>query len=126
MSDRSNYLVARIAQDIPDILARREAPLPPEPTATGIRAVAAVERSLLCRGRLFPGGITPSWSGVDLEAHGLPAGPTSTLSFALRWHGANAALLWEVDGPGVALSAPALDPTWASTAPAGESLLRLG
>ena len=56
-------------------------------------------------GRLFPGGIPPAWRGVDLEAHGLLAGPASTVSFALRWHGVNAAVLWEVTGDPVALTA---------------------
>ena len=45
-----------------------------------------------------------------------------TLSFAVRWHGARPALLW--DAPkGVELRASALDPAWSSNEPVGETLL---
>jgi hypothetical protein len=115
----------RAERDLAGIVARRASASTPSPEVTGIRAVAAVERTLLCRGRLFPGGIPAAWRGTDLQAHGLPAGPASTLSFAVRWHGPNAAVLWEVDGPSVALSAPAVDPGWQSAAFTGEALWRL-
>jgi hypothetical protein len=115
----------RAVADLARIVTDRTPPSPPDPAASGIRAVAAVERVVLCRGDLFPGGIPAAWRGIDLEAHGLPAGPASTLSFALRWHGANAAVLWEVDGPAVELSAPAVDPAWRTSRPCGEALLRL-
>ncbi len=112
-------------RDLARIVARRTSPGPPDPAASGIRGIAAVERRLVRRGELFADGIPAAWRGIDLEAHGLPAGPVSTLSFALRWHGANAAVLWEVDGPAVALSAPAVDPAWRSAEPRGEALWRL-
>ena len=115
----------RAGRDLARIVAGSQPAAPPTREAEGIRAVAAVERALLCRGRLFPDGMTAAWRGIDLEAHGLPAGPASTLSFALRWHGANAAVLWEVDGPAVALTAPAVDPAWRSAERTGEALWRL-
>jgi hypothetical protein len=115
----------RAGRDLARIVSGRPPALPRTPGAAGIRAVAAVERSLLRRGELFPDGIPGTWRGVDLEAHGLCAGPASTLSFALRWHGPNAAVLWELDGPEVALSAPALDPAWRTGARRGEALLQL-
>ena len=43
-------------------------------------------------------------------------------SFAVRWHGARPALLWDVP-PGVEVRAPALDPAWSSSEPVGETLL---
>jgi hypothetical protein len=45
-----------------------------------------------------------------------------TLSYAVRWHGARPALLWDAP-PGVELRASALDPAWSSSAVAGEALL---
>jgi hypothetical protein len=61
------------------------------------------------------------WSGRDIEVNDVPTkhGP---LSYAVRWHGPNPALLWE--GPeGVTLRAPGLDPAWSTEASAGETLL---
>lgn len=92
--------------------------------ADGIRIVAALERRLAADGVLLPAGLAASWMGVDLEAHGLPIGPASTVSFALRWHGPNAAVLWEVAGDPVTLTSPAVDPAWRSTDATGEALWR--
>jgi hypothetical protein len=44
------------------------------------------------------------------------------LSYAVRWHGARPALLWEAP-PGVRLRAPGLDPTWSSETTRGDALL---
>ena len=64
------------------------------------------------------------WRGQDLEVHHLPT-RAGSLSYALRWHGPRAALLWEVSDPApdLVLRAPALDPAWSTTAPSGETLL---
>ncbi len=43
-------------------------------------------------------------------------------SFAVRWHGARPALLWDVPA-GTTVTAPALDPAWSSAEPVGETLL---
>jgi len=61
------------------------------------------------------------WLGAELEAHRLPT-RLGLLSFAVRWHGARPALLWELDGS-ADLTAPGLDPAWTSTDPVGEALL---
>lgn len=62
-----------------------------------------------------------SWRGANLSAYQVPtlAGP---VGFAVRWHGARPALLWEVP-LGVVVTCPGLDPTWSSTDPNGEALL---
>ena len=76
--------------------------------------------------RVLPTGIPVAWRGVNVEAHGVVATPEHRLSLALRWHGENAALLWEVDGPpGLHLSAPMVDPGFSSGAAHGEALLRI-
>jgi len=75
--------------------------------------------------RVFADGISSSLRGTNFEAHGLPAGPFHRVSLAVRWHGENAALLWEVDGPpGLRLSS-GVDPRFATSEPRGEALLRM-
>lgn len=75
--------------------------------------------------QLLPDGVT-QWLGSNVEAHGLHAGPHHRVSFALRWHGENAALLWEVDGPpGMRIAAPAVDRSFSTSDAQGETLLRV-
>ncbi len=71
-------------------------------------------------------GWTPALAGRPVEVVGLPSrfGP---VSFALRWHGPNAALLWEVEGadgaPVPTLTCRSIDPGWSTTVARGEALL---
>ncbi len=72
--------------------------------------------------------VPPTWFGQSLDVHDLPTSAGS-LSFALRWHGARPALLWELTphagGPsaGVTITAPGLDDSWSTEALQGEALL---
>jgi hypothetical protein len=66
-------------------------------------------------------GFPPEWLGQSVGVDAVPL-PEGLLSFAVRWHGARPALLWE-SPDGVELRAPALDPAWSSRAPRGEALL---
>ena len=95
----------------------------PEPTEVrGARLVAAVE-GIIARGTaLFPEGIPVAWLGQHLEVYGLPTGPSSAISFAMRWHGERPALLWEQSGTSVALRSPVVAPDWSSAAPTGDAL----
>jgi hypothetical protein len=46
------------------------------------------------------------------------------LSFAVRWHGARPALLWEISGaPGIVIAGGATNEEWHSTDMSGETLL---
>ncbi len=65
-----------------------------------------------------------SWWGQDFEVFDVPT-RSGKLSYAVRWHGARAAVLWEVTDPtpDLVLRAPQLDPTWSTTQPAGDALL---
>jgi hypothetical protein len=91
-----------------------------------IAAVAAVERRIAAGPKLFPHGIPEAWRGQHFEAHGLVAGPASRLSLAVRWHGANPALLWEVTGESVELSADTVVfGRWSTTDRRGEVLWSL-
>jgi hypothetical protein len=70
-------------------------------------------------------GVVPdSWLGQGVEVHDAPT-RHGVLSYAVRWHGARPALLWELDGArrGVTITAPGLDPEWSTTEASGEALL---
>ena len=91
-------------------------------TNHGIEVVAAVERQIAAGPMLFPDGIPSAWLGADFEADGLVAGPASRLSLAVRWHGPNAAVLWEVAGDPVALTSAVPPAGWATGESGGETL----
>ena len=70
--------------------------------------------------RVLAHGIPEPWWGASFDVHALPADPFRTLGYAVRWHGARPALLWEVSGaPGLVLS----HRDWHTTDAAGEGLL---
>jgi len=69
---------------------------------------------------ILPGFQVP-WLGEQLAVHDVPL-RRGLCSFALRWHGARPALLWDVP-VGTTMRASALDPSWSSDEPAGETLL---
>jgi hypothetical protein len=66
-------------------------------------------------------GFRPVWLGQSLAVHYAPL-RAGRCSFAVRWHGARPALLWDVPG-GVEVRAPRLDPSWSTRDAAGETLL---
>jgi hypothetical protein len=94
----------------------------------GVRMVPWVEQQLAI-GRddgsctILPAGLPPAWRGANFEVHGVPAGPRSSISYAVRWHGERPALLWEVTGEPLVLDARAIDPGWRSADHLGETLL---
>lgn len=66
-----------------------------------------------------------SWRGRAVDVFNAPIA-NGTVSFGLRWHGPRPALLWEADlvaDAPVRISAPGLDPAFASTERQGETLL---
>jgi hypothetical protein len=89
-----------------------------------LRALAVVEDVEHTSLRLLP--IVPDeWRGRQIDVTNVPTF-AGTLAYSVRWHGPNAALLWEVDGPASAqihLSAPGLSREWSTTARSGEALL---
>ncbi len=94
-----------------------------EPPSEGLRAeLVADHREDL----LVAPGFRPAWRGGSLAVYGLPT-RFGTLSYAVRWHGARPALLWELDSrPGqepVVIRAPELNESWSSREPTGETLL---
>lgn len=112
----------RARRDLARIIERRTpAPFPTE-VPEGLRAVPWIERLMATRGDLLPTGLPSVWLGQPLEVYGVPTVGTSTVSFAIRWHGARPAILWEQSGDPVELAAPALAPEWRSSEPTGEAL----
>lgn len=71
---------------------------------------------------LLAGGFPSGWLGANWEVHRLPAGPRSTVSFAVRWHGERPAVLWEISGEAVTLVGGAAAPQWRSEGMSGEAL----
>jgi len=71
--------------------------------------------------------ILPGWvadPGRAVTVHDAPT-RAGRLSFALRWHGADPLLFWEVTGPTgpVRITAPTLAPGWSTDRPSGEVLI---
>lgn len=96
------------------------------------RRIAAVEQqfcSVAADGSvvLMPGGMPDAWRGANFECYGLVAGG-ARISYAVRWHGENAAVMWEATGAGVVLRSGA-DSAWSATSTqgslGGEALWRL-
>ncbi|MFV0306804.1 MAG: hypothetical protein ACK5OX_03555 [Desertimonas sp.] len=115
----------RAARDVAAVIDRRGHPTVPgwdQPRPDGARGVACVERRLAARHELLPAGLPASWRGTSIEAHGLPVGQSTTLSYALRWHGEHVAVLWETAGDGEVLRSPSVAPSWSSAQGAGETL----
>ncbi|BAN01810.1 hypothetical protein [Ilumatobacter coccineus] len=71
---------------------------------------------------LLPGGVPTGWLGTNFEVHGIPTGPVSTASFAIRWHGERPAVLWEQHQGEVRLDSPTIDPEWSTVDASGETL----
>ncbi|HZA87164.1 MAG TPA: hypothetical protein VE466_09805, partial [Acidimicrobiales bacterium] len=70
--------------------------------------------------------VPTGWFGQGWEVHDAPTA-WGHVSYAVRWHGDRAALLWEVEphaGVGaVRLTAPGLDASWSTAERRGEALL---
>lgn len=118
----------RAVRDVAALIARRGASHWPAVGGDfadrpgGIRVIPFVERSLAARGELLPGGLAAACRGSSIEAHGLPIGSNAAISYALRWHGANLAVLWETAGDRTPLRAPQVAPRWSTAETSGEAL----
>ena len=113
--------------------ARRDDPWPrlratAERSGATARAAAewllAVRDALLCvdgdRVELLP-SFPIEWLGQPVAVHDAPIA-AGHASFALRWHGARPALLWDTPA-GSHVVTPGLDPVWTGRGGAGEALL---
>ena len=112
----------RATRDVERIIDSRPCVAAPPDAPDDVFAAAWLERQFAIGGALFPHGIPAMWHGESIEAHGIPTGASSSISLAVRWHGARPAVLWEQDGGPVTLSSPVVAPTWHSREPSGEAL----
>ena len=112
----------RALRDLERIMRRRAASEPPLEPPSGVRSIAWLESRLAHGGALFPAGMPPAWLGQSVDAYGVPTGPRSSVSYAIRWHGDRPAILWEQTGETVQLTAPVAAPEWRSGEATGEAL----
>jgi hypothetical protein len=116
----------RALRDLDRIRAgRTRSPLPPALPAAppaGVLAVAWHEARFASGPELMRAGFPDEWLGQSIEVYGMPTGDRSSVSYAIRWHGARPAILWEQTGEPVELSAPAVAPGWRTTEATGEAL----
>ena len=91
----------------------------------GARLMLVTEVDGPAAGLQLSPGVPPGWYGQGWEVHEMPTA-SGRLSYAVRWHGDRAAVLWELDkhdDTPVPLTAPTLDPSWSSADARGEALL---
>jgi hypothetical protein len=112
----------RARRDVARIRSRRPPSTPPVDVPDDRFLVAWLERAMVTGGALFPNGLLAPWTGAAVEAHGLPTVGATTVSFAIRWHGARPAILWEQSGEPIELTSPVLAPGWSTTEARGEAL----
>jgi hypothetical protein len=112
----------RAVRDVGRIVAGRSSSATPASPPDGGLAVPWLESQFSVGGALFPRGFPEPWLGESIEAHGVPTGPGSSISLAVRWHGARPAVLWEQFGERVRLTSPLLAPDWHSMEAAGDAL----
>ena len=112
----------RARRDLQRIVVGRTRPERPSDPPSGVRVVAWLESRLADGGLLLPDGFPNSWLGQSIDVHGVPTGATSSVSYAIRWHGERPAVLWEQTGDPVELTAPFVAPEWSTVEASGEAL----
>ena len=112
----------RACRDLRRIVARRIPGHPPDDPPGGVVSIPWLESRLAHAGSLLPFGMPNDWLGRSVDVYGVPTGPASAVSYAIRWHGERPALLWEQSGEPIELSSPVVAPEWRSTATKGEAL----
>jgi hypothetical protein len=115
----------RGADDARRLLARRPSAALPVDAPVGTWLGPWLERALvMANGDEIEllAGLPASWFGQSVDAHDVPVG-RDRIGFALRWHGARPALLWECCAPR-RLVCTRLDASWATDQARGEALLQ--
>jgi hypothetical protein len=112
----------RATRDIDRIVAARASAIPPDKVPADLLVIPWIEQRCASGGALFPTGIPADWLGLPVETYDLPTIGDSAVSFAVRWHGARPAVLWEQHGSPIELTAPVAAPGWRSSEPKGEVL----
>ena len=113
---------ARAVDDVERIRRGRTRTARPATPPDGVWCIPWLEEGLALDGRLLPYGLPPAWLGANFEVFGVQIGPRSRVDYAVRWHGDRPAVLWEVTGEPVELTAPLIDPDWRTADAKGEAL----
>jgi hypothetical protein len=113
---------SRASRDLQRIVARRAGSARPARPPAGPLSIAWLEAGLALGGALLPEGFPGDWLGQSIEVYGVPTGPRSAVSYAVRWHGPRPAVLWEQTGEPVELTAPTVAPAWRTPELTGEAL----
>jgi hypothetical protein len=113
---------SRAVGDVERVVRRRQRTARPGVPPDGVWCIPWVEEGLALHGTLLPYGLPAEWLGADFEVFGLPIGPRSRIDYAVRWHGERPAMLWDVTGEPVVLTAPLVDPRWRTLDAQGEVL----
>ena len=113
---------SRALRDLQRIIARRGGSVRPTRRPAGPLSIAWLEAGLAANGALLPHGVPAEWLGQSIEVYGVPTGPGSAVSYAVRWHGPRPAVLWEQTGEPVELTAPVVAPAWRTGEVTGEAL----
>jgi hypothetical protein len=112
----------RALGDVEHIVNGRERTARPAVPPDGVWCIPWVEEGLVRHGELLPYGLPAGWLGANFEVFGLSIGTQSRIDYAVRWHAERPAVLWEVTGEPVELTAPLLDPGWSTVDAKGEVL----
>jgi hypothetical protein len=113
---------ARAVGDVERIVNARERTERPTVPPAGVWCIPWLEEGLVRDGALLPYGLPAGWLGANFEVFGLSIGSRSRIDYAVRWHGERPAVLWDVTGEPVELTAPLLDPRWRTVDAKGEVL----
>ncbi len=93
----------------------------PASAPDGVRLVPWLETLVADGDVLLPHGLPEAWLGHSVETYGVPISDATSVSLALRWHGARPAVLWEQIGQPVNLTSPCAA-GWSSNEAKGETL----
>ena len=115
-ADDVDRMRAKLAPMIPSLPSPNESL--PYRLAWTLDGLASVENDELV---LLADPVPSAWFGQPLEVHHAPL-TDGSVSFAVRWHGARPALLWETTHLGD-VRCPGLDPSWCGVGLKGEALL---
>jgi len=133
LGDIARVVRRGLGHDLPEVIGG--ARLDVDTASSDGEVITAVEESLLSWGgddrlTLCPDGIVGERLGSSFEAHGLAVVSGARLSMAVRWHGSNAAVLWDIEtNDGHFARRPELrcgaDDQWSSRELRGEGLWRV-
>lgn len=112
----------RARRDLQRIVSRRVRSARPRSVPTGVGVIPWLEQLFATGGELLPAGIPTEWFGQSFDVYGIPTSDTSSVSYAVRWHGERPAALWEQQGGPMELSGPVVSPSWHSDSLKGEAL----